>query len=226
MNYQKLEQYTSAPRLNRFLRAVGNSKVKAKRLYQINLQVSQSFYPILNLFEIFLRNAIDRQLKAYFEDDDWIITQKTGFMNHPSLSSSRYSLKNSITKAERTIRSQRNEISSPGVIAEQSFGFWTSLFDPHHYRLINGTIIHCFSCKPGHVNRSTISQKLNRIRKFRNRIYHNEPICFFDTHIDFQNAEKVREEIFETTAWIDKELLQYIRKHDSTNSKIKQVYRL
>ena len=80
-------------------------------------------------------------------------------------------------KAERTIRRKGGTISSGKVISEQSFGFWTSLFETHHYRLIGGVIIHCFPNKPNNVNRSVIAQKLNRIREFRNRVYHNEPIC-------------------------------------------------
>ena len=55
MNYNKLEYYVSQPRLNRFLIASGNSKVKAQKLYYANLKVAQSFYPVLNIFEVFFR---------------------------------------------------------------------------------------------------------------------------------------------------------------------------
>ena len=95
MEYQKLEYYLSQPRLNRFLIATGNSKSKAQKLYRINLRVAQSFYPVLNLFEIFFRNVVNYQVSSYFANPNWIVTEKNGFMNDPSLSPSRFFLKNS-----------------------------------------------------------------------------------------------------------------------------------
>jgi len=53
MNFNKLEYYFSQPRLNRFLAASGNSKAKVQNLYHANLKVTQSFYPVLNIFEVF-----------------------------------------------------------------------------------------------------------------------------------------------------------------------------
>lgn len=226
MNYNKLEYFLSQPRLERFLRSTGNSKSKAQQLYRINLRVSQAFYPILNLFEIFLRNSINNQVTSHFANPNWILNEKTGFMNDNSLRPSKFYLKNSVQKAENTIRRKRGTISSGKVIAEQSFGFWTSLFEPHHYRLIGGVIIHCFPNKPHNVNRSVISQKLNRIREFRNRIYHNEPICFNGNNIDFSSAENIRDEIFDILIWIDPELASYIEYFNGINSKIQLINNL
>jgi hypothetical protein len=203
--------------------AAGNSKTKAQQLYRINLRVSQAFYPILNLFEIFLRNSINYQITLYFNNPNWIISEKQGFMNDNSLKTSKFFLKNAIEKAERTIRRKGGVISSGKVIAEQSFGFWTSLFETHHYRLIGGVVIHCFPNKPNNVNRSIISQKLNRIREFRNRVYHNEPICFDGQNIDFRGAEYIRDEIFEMLTWIDPDLSAYVEYFDGVQSKISQV---
>jgi len=226
LNYNKLEYFLSQPRLERFLRSTGNSKSKAQRLYRINLRVSQAFYPILNLFEIFLRNSINNQVASYFANPNWILNEKTGFMNDSSLKPSRFYLKNSVQKAENTILRKRGTVSSGKVIAEQSLGFWTSLFEPHHYRLIGGVVIHCFSNKPSNVNRNVISQKLNRIREFRNRIYHNEPICFNGNNIDFISAENIRDEIFDVLIWIDPELASYTDYFNRINSKIQLVNNL
>ena len=223
LNYHKLEYFLSPPRLNRFLLASGNSKSKAKKLYRINLRVCQNFYPLLNLFETFLRNAIDHQLAIHFDNPNWIIAEKNGFMSDSSLASSRFFLKNAVTKAERIIRNSGKPVHASNVIAEQSFGFWTALYDNHHYRLLRGSIIHCFAHKPTSINRSTISQKLNRIRKFRNRIYHNEPICFENQMISFQEAEKIRKEIFDMALWIDPQLSSYLQYFDATAVKMKQI---
>lgn len=226
MEYNQLEYYVSQPRLHRFLQATGNSKSKAQKLYRINLRASQAFYPILNLFEIVLRNIINYQVSSHFANPNWIITEKTGFMNDASLQRSHYYLKNSVQKAERTIRRMGGTVTAGKVIAEQSLGFWTSLFDSHHYRLIGGVVIHCFPIKPASVNRNIINQKLNDIRKFRNRIYHNEPICFNGNNIDFSEAIRIKEEIYQVFEWIDEDLVDYIEYFNGIDAKINAIRNL
>ena len=226
MNYNKLEYFVSQPRMGRFLRATNNSKQKAQQLYRINLRVSQSFYPLLNLFEIFLRNSINYQVTSHFANPNWVITEKNGFMSDRSLRNSKFFLKNSIQKAEQTIQRKGGTVTSGKVIAEQSFGFWTSLFEPHHYRLIGGSVIHAFPNKVASANRSTIAQKLNRIREFRNRVYHNEPICFSNNNVDFSNAEDILKELYELLNWIDPELIQYCDYFNNISSKIDSANKL
>lgn len=223
LEYAKLEYYLSQPRLQRFLRASGNSKERAKSLYKANLRVSQAFYPILNLFEVFLRNTLDHHISSHFSNPNWIITEKSGFMSDPSLAGSRYFLRESIQKAEDTIHRKGGSISAGKVIAEQSFGFWTSLFETHHYRLIGGSPIHSFPYKPAHVNRNAINQHLDRLRKFRNRIYHNEPICFNGLSIDFSKAQENHNQICLLLEWIDPSLTAYVQNFDGIQSEIENA---
>jgi hypothetical protein len=220
MEYVKLEYYLSKPRLDRFLQATGNSRSRAKKLYRVNLRVSQSFYPVLNLFEIFLRNSLNHHLSGYFSNDDWIITEKAGFMQDPTLKGSKFHLRACVMNAEKVLRRKGSSISSGKVIAEQSFGFWTSLFERHHYRLIGGTPIQCFPNKPATVNRSTISQMLNRIRRFRNRVYHNEPICFNNSQISFAQAQRIKADTFNLLNWIDPALVKYVDYFNSIDTRI------
>ncbi len=220
LEYQKLEYYLSQPRLDRFLTATAGSKPKAQKLYEINLRVAQSFYPVLNLFEIFFRNIVNQQISAHFDNPNWIITEKNGFMNSASLAASRYFLKTSVEKAERTIIRKSGTVTAGKIIAEQSLGFWTSLFDTHHYRLIRGSVIHCFPHKPPSVNRNILNQKLNNIREFRNRVYHNEPICFTENSIDFSQATNIKQEIYELLDWIDADLRDYVDCFNDIEAKI------
>lgn len=141
-------------------------------------------------------------------------------MSDPTLTPSRFFLKESIQKAERTIRRKGGSVTSGKVIAEQSFGFWTSLFDTHHYRLIGGSPIHAFPLKPANANRSLINQKLNKIREFRNRIYHNEPICFNANNIEFSEAHNIINEIYDLLNWIDTDLTDYVEYFNGIQSKI------
>ncbi len=221
MKYKELENLVSQPRLDRYLIACRSSKLKAKKLYAANLRVAQSFYPVLNLFEIILRNRVHSMLSRYFTNPDWIIVEKNGFMNHISLRPSRFYLKNQVLKAERKIRQRRSTITAGKVIAEQTIGFWTTLFEPHHYRLIGGSIINCFPNKPTIINRSSISVKLQEIRNFRNRIYHNEPICFRGNTIDFNQAENIKNNLFDLLTWIDLSAKEFVEKFDNIENKIK-----
>ncbi|WP_129583022.1 hypothetical protein [Flavobacterium cyanobacteriorum] len=204
----------SEPRLNRFLIACENSEIKAKELYKINLEVSKSFYPILNLFEIFIRNSFNYCVSDYFDNYDWIISEKDGFMSSPTLKPSKFFMKRCVIMAETSLSRKKVKLTSGKIIAEQSFGFWTSLFDVHHYKLIGGSVMHSFTNKPSHVNRSIISQRLNRIREFRNRIYHNEPICFNGNLIDFASAIDIKAEIYNVLEWMDSDLKIYVDEYN------------
>ena len=94
MKYEKLEHFVSLPRLDRFLTACDGSKTKAQELYKANLRVAESFYPIMHLFEIFLRNTIYYKLTKYFGNPNWIVAEKSGFMSDKTLKPSKYFLKN------------------------------------------------------------------------------------------------------------------------------------
>ncbi len=224
MRYEDVENLVSKPRLDRYLAACSNSKMKAKKLYAANLKVSQAFYPVLNLFEVILRNKIQEKLSIYFIDVDWITTQKTGFMNHHTLGDYRrgsgFYFKKQVEKAEAKLRLRRGPITTGKIIAEQSLGFWTALFEPRHYGLIGGSVIHCFPHKPRAIGRNAISVKLQNIRDFRNRVYHNEPVCFNRNNIDFSAAENVKEDIHKLLTWIDISAKLYVNDFDIIDGKI------
>jgi hypothetical protein len=220
LKYEKLEHFVSLPRLDRFLTASENSKAKAQDLYKSNLRVAESFYPILHLFEIFLRNSINYKLTEHFGNPDWIVTEKKGFMNDDSLAQGKHFLKKQINGAEIRVKRRGGTITSGKIIAEQMLGFWTSLFDTHHYRLLNGSIIHCFPNRPSTIQRKEINNKLDNIREFRNRVYHNEPVCFNGNKIDFTEAIEIKENIYEVLGWIDPDLAKYLKQFDHIDSKI------
>lgn len=223
MDYSKLEYYLSEPRLNRFLVACGGSATKAEKLYGINLRVAGAAYPLLNLFEIFLRNALTAQISIFFNDPDWIIHQQNGFMSNPGLSKSNYFLRKSVQQAQTIILRKGGTVTAGNIVAEQSFGFWTSLFEPHHFRLIGGAPLTCFVNKPASVNRSILAAKLDGVRNFRNRIYHNEPICFKGGQVDFSDTMAIWQDIQDMLAWIDPELTTFVTQFDELKQKIQEV---
>lgn len=226
MQYQKFEFYISKPRLDRYLNVCGNCQKRTQELYQANLKIAESYYAILNLFEIFLRNRMNHELTNYFSNPDWILAQKNDFMSDNVLEPSKYFLKKQVESAEKRTRIRKKVITSGAIIAEQSLGFWTSLFDTHHYKLLAGSIIHCFPNKPANVQRKQISFTLYEIREFRNRIYHNEPICFNGNNIDFSEAIRIKSEIYNVLNWMDTDLADYTSKFDCIDANIIEALKI
>jgi len=219
MKYHTLEKYASVQRMNRFLVAT-SSKKGALNLYRANLLVSQAYYPILNLMETFLRNSLYTCVEKYFFNPDWIITEKNGFMNDLSLAKSDYYLKNCVINAENKLRKKGIIVSTGKILAEQSFGFWVSLFEPIHYKLIGGSVIHSFPYKPSQINRKAILLLLKKIRDFRNRIYHNEPVCFNGTYVDFSHAVQIKNDLFEMLGWMNLDIKKYVQCFDTIDKQI------
>nr|WP_277601109.1 Abi family protein [Pseudoflavitalea rhizosphaerae] len=209
--------------MDKFLSAVMNSELNAKKLYHINLNVSRSFYPILHMFEIALRNAMYERLAIHFSNPHWIVHEKNGFMSDRSLAVSGFHMKHSVREAEEIVKNKYGSVSATRVMANQHFGFWTRLFDLAHYRLIGGSIIHCFPNRPPFANRRDIASKLNRIRSFRNRIYHNEPICFSGYCLNFDLATTTQKEIYEVLQWMDQDLAVYVRHFDDIEEELARL---
>lgn len=235
MKFEKIRLYVSTPRIGRYLQATGNNKSKATRLYKANLKLSQAFLPIIAILEVTLRNRINTILTAHFSDSDWILNQKNGFMIDPSLAhidkrtgkniTNRY-LKSEVEKAEKRILRSGAVVTSGKIISEQTFGFWTDLYEVHHYKILFGRPIQIFSNLPSGYGRKEVNDGLNKIRIFRNRLYHNEPICFKGTTKDFQHAEEIHTIITNTLTWIDFELVNWIKNIDGVKKQIDSAKRI
>jgi len=232
MKFQKVGLYLSAQRIGRYLMATGYKKTSAVKLYKANLKIAQAFHPLLGVLEVVLRNRLNVILSAHFKDPDWIINQKNGFMMHPTLSYfdqktgrkvTNDFLKSSVEKSEKRIRRLGLPITTGKIIADQSLGFWTDLFEVYHYRLLLGRPIQIFNNLPSGHGRKQVCDKLNKIRQFRNRINHNEPICFNGNMVDLSYAENVYNAIIEILIWIDSDIITWIKNLDSVLLKIQNA---
>lgn len=220
MNYEELEKLVSVPRLNKYLQACNQSQMRAQSLYRANLNISRAFYPLLNIFEVIIRNAINEELRDFFGTYNWIIEQREGFMNDEDLNYSNYFLKRQIDNSITRLQRQRVRLSSSKIVAEQTLGFWISLFETHHYRLLRGTLINCFPYRPRSINRGGLHRKMKRVSKFRNRIYHNEPICFYNGDIDFQKIREIRLDVLDLLSWVSDSAKEFFIEYDGINTEI------
>lgn len=234
MKFQNFKYYFSEARVNRYLLATDKSKTKAVDLYKTNLFVAQAFHPLLGVFEIIIRNRLNDIMASHFNDSDWILNQKSGFMSDSSL---KYTfkrtgqqkindyLKKEIIKAEKRLRKTHTLITTDRIIAEQSLGFWTDLFEVHHYRILKGRPIQIFHTLPSGYGRKEVNDELDKIRRFRNRINHNEPICFKGNAVDFSEAIRVHQSIINLLTWIDPEITKWTSGLDNVRITIQNSYR-
>jgi Abi-like protein len=225
MKFAEIERHLSKPRINRYLRICG-SKTAAIKLYKANMKLSQAFHPLLGIIEVALRNNINHALSTYFGDSDWITNQKTGFMNSPTLRGTRFYLKTEVERTERKLRQRGVAVTSGRIIAEQTFGFWTDLFEPHHFRLIGASPMNSFMNLPAPNNRSTVAAKLKTIRKFRNRINHNEPIILYRNTMDLMLATEIHQSIIDVLNWLDPNLIRWIGELDKVSQVLAQCRKI
>ena len=219
--YKIVEKNLSQARLSRYLLLSNGNKAKTIKLYKANLQVSRSFYSLLSVLEIVVRNNINETLILYFNDSDWIINQQTGFMSDNSLRRGNFYVKTEVSRAIHKIRQTGARVSNGKIVAEQTFGFWTSLLEPYNFRLIQGTLLNAFPNRPHGYGRNDILKELKKIQKFRNRIYHNEPVCFANNQIDFSAAIDVHNAILEIISWIDVNFVSWVKNLDSVLEEIR-----
>lgn len=215
IDYTILERYISQPRLNRYLLACNNKQQAAVALYECNLTLSQAFLPLLTIVEVAVRNSINTVLEKHFGDAEWIISQKAGFMSDASLTyfdkrtgnqkTNRF-LKTEVERAEHRLAKRGESVTAGKVIAEQNFGFWTDLYSTHHYKLLRGAPVRIFTGLPAAHGRKEVFDALTRIRIFRNRIYHNEPICFSGSTKDFHGARIMHKTISDILEWMHTDL--------------------
>ena len=230
--YEIFKRYLSASRIDRYLFAMQLDEDLCVSLYKSNIKISKSFHPILGIFEVVLRNEIDKVLVKYFNDSDWIINQQKGFMIAPELSyKDSYNgkiilnrfLYNSVENTKIKLNNKSTIINSNRILAEQSLSFWTEMFEKKYYKLLKGRPIQVFKNLPPYINRVDILNKLTKIRKFRNRIYHNEPICFKENIVDFQEPIEIYYSILDILNWINSETLILLNDVDDVLSTISEI---
>lgn len=232
MDYAKFTKHFSAERISKYAFATNRNKAKTMMLYKANMAVSQSFIPLICVLEVALRNNIDIILNIHFNDSDWILNQRKGFMNDPSLQytdkktgksvDNRYHLKQ-VDAAKKKIHADNQPITSGRIIAEQTFGFWTGMYSVHMYKILKGTPIQIFSNLPSGYGRKAISDSLNQIKDFRNRISHHEPICFDSGKKGFSEAKRIHNLIIDVLGWIDPDIVSFLHEIDYVETSIKRM---
>lgn len=167
----------SAPRLDAYAQATNGDAVAAERLYWWNVEISGAFYGPLHCLEVALRNALHDALRSTFARDDWWAVaplQSNG-------------VRMIVAAHDKCEQRGQGPVSADNIIAELSFGFWTSLLSNNRHsqydrRLWVPSLHRAFPHYRG--RRRDLHDSMETMRLFRNRIMHHEPIHHRDLGAD------------------------------------------
>ena len=224
MNYNKLEQIVSKPRLKRYRIACNGNKEQAVMLYRLNVALAQFYYPYLSMFEVALRNAIDVEMRQYFNNTSWLIAENSsnGFAAALAANGDNY-MQQTINKISAKYNTRATHLH---VISEVSLGFWTRFFKSNYFRLLRGRPIHIFKNTTTQIQRTDVSNILREIQKYRNRIYHNEPICFLRRAINVTEVETLCLNLNKIMQWLNEDIDQFIQGNETHQNIIHQIKQL
>lgn len=179
--------------------------------YLWNLALCESLYPALNGLEIAFRNAVfnaGAQIFSGISTRDvpcWLDA-------NPSLFDADH--EQSVTAAKLRLRDRGRALEPGRLVAELTFGFWTSLFEVRYERnrvlwphLFGAQLLHPSSPRSVR-SRKELSPLLNRIRHLRNRVFHHEPIWHWGNLVQ-QHALAL-----DLTGWFSPELRATIEPGD------------
>ncbi len=163
----------------RFITSIRLENYDNFNAYKQNLLQSEKHYILLSVFEVSLRNSIDDYFKKKISLD-WL---SSDYLHGDT--------KKRVQEAKNKILGRREIVTYDKVIAELSFGFWTSLFRKSYSNLIRIQDINkIFPNMPRKqikfINRNVLDKKLNHIRKFRNRVFHYERIINKSEYISIE----------------------------------------
>ena len=202
MNWNELEKHFSAARLGRYSVARGGDTTKAAADYSSNLLLSEAMVPMLNVLEIALRNGIHVRLSKLYGRGDWW----EAWRDEPG-----FDWQNKqVIGAKEKLRRHKEPQTVDKILAELTFGFWSSLFNAQFQDVLWKDLRLVFTrCPKPERQRRHISSALNQIRDLRNRVFHHEPLLWLAPELLDQHQIGVK-----VINWLDPQLAHWLEGHD------------
>jgi len=165
------EKAFSVPRVGRYKARCHGNEMLAIAAYRHNLLLSEALTPFLCTIEIALRNAIHGQLVRHYRREDWW----EAWHDDPRFGRQL----TDIARAREKLRLRREPQSPDKVVAELTFGFWTTLLNAEYHANLWPQLRKAFPhCPKDRRKRAPIAAIANKIRILRNRAFHHEPILW------------------------------------------------
>jgi len=207
----KLKQTLSSERLDAYQQRMAlDGNLNLFSHYAWNMALSESLYPALQVLEIAFRNTLHHAAYATFGQKDWFNSKQIIQPRDQAI----------ITKAKNNLRRQNKPLDPGRVIAELSFGFWTTLLDSRYEQKLWPKLIKAsFPHMPKQIRtRKSLSKRFNQIRHLRNRVFHHEPVWYW------QNLVQQHQAILEAIYWIEPALQDLVTTIDRFPETYRQGY--
>lgn len=205
MDYSNFLGAVSSERFSRYLSACAGNRAKAIMLYRLNQRLSREMFSIVSCLEVGLRNKIDSIL-AVSLGTDWLRDSilPGGIFDQPSTQKT----KKIIDKVYQEIISKGHYAPSK-LLSKMEFGIWKYMYAGPQYTSTGRVLLQVFPNKPkstklNRYDNTFIFGELNDINELRNRIAHNEPICFVPntTTKSSEYAIAQYDKLFRLLAWM------------------------
>lgn len=200
--FPELISAISSERFYAYRRDLQDSDSDILARYLWNIELSESLYPTINIFEIALRNNIYFAFQKTF-DTKWLHGIGPQILQQNDI--------DIINKVKNDLTRKSGQLpSDPQIVAQLTFGFWATLFNSKYHVSIWHKV---FSRSARHQNnifpnakRSDLSikairRRVERVRKLRNRISHHRSIIQPDELRNNVLKQKY-DEMVEMISWI------------------------
>lgn len=176
-------------------RPLGGSDLDMVVTYLWNAALGEAMYTSLGAVVVALRNAVHHTLSGFYGSTSWY--------DLPRVLEPRQHQE--ATSAKAQIQQHGDRVNSGRVVAELSFGFWSTLLSRRYdriWRTSNARLLkHAFPHVPRRLRqRVTIHDRYNEIRLLRNRVFHFEPLW---NRTDLADRHR---EVAEAIGWISPRL--------------------
>lgn len=178
--------------------------------YLFNVEISESFYPVLSALEISLRNRLYNAV-ANLKGNNWLMNE----INQQNILSQNAC--KILSDAYNKLKLKYDKVSTGAIIAELTFGFWINLCRKSYKNILwdkQGFFESVFPNFDNYFKCSTLDKTkvifplLKDILRLRNRIFHHEIIinnkngienCYSQTKKVLYSLSKDYAQMFENT---------------------------
>lgn len=198
--YENLTKAISQERLAVYKAdGVDNNTAIARYIY--NIELCKSLYPLINIFEVTLRNSMDSALATFYNTQDWnnvisLLPTETAMI------------------ADANLKMKRNgkKYSHGRLVAELTLGFWVALMGRKYnnqsfqFAIIKSTL---HGCPVNQKSSGAIQKNLSEIRFLRNRIAHHERISHW------KDIKQKHDLLMDFISWLNKDMHKIAKSYDS-----------
>ena len=195
----------SAQRLSKYLAYNHGDPERTVMHYKANLRLAESLYISLSVFEVTLRNALARELRNMAGNDEWFNL----FYSTPELQP----LVVEIDKAKTLIHNRGEKVTPDKILSEMTFGFWVMLLNSQYERVLWKSLRKAFPNLPKKDRqRKNVSAPCNTLRRLRNRIFHQEAICW-----DLYYLTCLHDNLVTVLGWMNADMPAWLESIDPFN---------